>query len=96
MDVGGLNGALLDPMSMTDAELLDVNSLPDIEEALGVDKIDDVAVSALGQTVDNNAVNNRVADLEKQISDKDAQISSLTSEVNSLKSNNSHKIGKLC
>ena len=86
MDVGGLNGALLDPMSMTDAELLDVNSLPDIEEALGVNNVDDVT-SALGQPqpiVDTARVN----ELEKLISDKDAQILSLTSEINSLKSSN--------
>ena len=75
MDVGGLNGALLDPMTMTDAELLDVPSLPDIEETLNqVEKLDDVT-SVLGQTpvMDNN----RLVELEALVCDKDAQIGSL-------------------
>ena len=93
MDVGGLNGALLDPMSMTDAELLDVPSLPDIEETLGVDKLDDVA-SVLGQ---NTVVpdNNKISELEQQNSEKDAQIGSLNAEVTSLKGQNAQLSEKI-
>ena len=98
MDVGGLNGALLDPMSMTDAELLDVPSLPDIEESLGVDKLDDVQ-QVLAQTVPNapasaptSAANvdvEKISDLEKQISEKDAKISTLNAEISTLKEDKS-------
>ena len=81
MDVGGLNGALLDPMSMTDAELLDVPSLPDIGDSLG-DKLDDVA-SVLGQNTVMDS--GRVAELEGQVAARDVQIGELHTQIAALK-----------
>ena len=81
MDVGGLNGALLDPMSMTDAELLDVPSLPDIGDSLG-DKLDDVA-SVLGQNTVMDS--GRVAELEGQVATRDVQIGELNTQIAALK-----------
>ena len=87
MDVGGLNGALLDPMTMTDAELLDVPSLPDIEETLNqVEKLDDVT-SVLGQNTVMDS--GRLVELEALVCDKDTQIGSLNTQVTQLKDENS-------
>ena len=86
MDVPGLNGALMDPMTMTDAELLDVPSLPDIEETLNqVEKLDDVT-SVLGQ---NSVMDSgRLVELESLVCDKDAQIGSLNTQMTQLKDEN--------
>merc|ERR1711970_1139316 len=44
MDGGGLNGSMMDPMKMSDAELLEVPPAPPVSEEVNVDKSGEIKI----------------------------------------------------